>query len=481
MKSKWIVLLLILSTLLTSCDRTPDVPNETSAASEKTEGITLPTVAYELKYASNGDGTCYVSEIVYNEGYVGEIHLEIPAVSPSGERVLYVLSEEQCSLVPSIILKEDFDAHLLLPLKKKVESGELENFYFQKLQAYFKLHDPSTASTSEKLEKMIQEMPLCEFAPVYTLAPDLSRSEMHWLFDLLTANTDYTYEKKWQDDQRLIAAAKQYLSEDYADRYGLFKNHTEQVTSLTVAEGVLGIENSFENYTSLKSINLPDSLLYIGSHAFYNTAYEREAFNQKNREKLLYIGTHLVCATDVMISGELIIREGTISIASGIFIGFQEITSVTLPASLKGISSHAFWECTNLSRVNYQGTAEDWVVFCNPPELRYIENGTTKELWINREHANPLYYAGHLFINDVEVTEITIPEQVTRIRVAAFRNWDGLKTVIIPTHVTRVDAPAFYEIDALKVYVEAKERPSSWAKNWAGDNCEVIWNYNPKA
>ncbi|MBP3688404.1 MAG: leucine-rich repeat protein, partial [Bacteroidaceae bacterium] len=54
-------------------------------------------------------------------------------------------------------------------------------------------------------------------------------------------------------------------------------------------------------------------------------------------------------------------------------------------------------------------------------------------------HSNPLEYAHQLYINGQEVTDLVIPNSVTKIGYCAFDGCSGLKSVTIPESVTNID------------------------------------------
>ena len=113
------------------------------------------------------------------------------------------------------------------------------------------------------------------------------------------------------------------------------------------------------------------------------------------------------------------------SIGSAAFYSCTGLTSITIPNSMTSIGENAFAFCTGLKEVYIS----DLAAWCNISLYDYL--------------SSPLYYAGHLFLNGVEITELTIPNSVTSIGGYAFCGCKGLTSITIPNSVTSIGASAF--------------------------------------
>ena len=117
------------------------------------------------------------------------------------------------------------------------------------------------------------------------------------------------------------------------------------LTSIKIPEDVTEIhQNAFSGCTKLETVILPETLESIGISAFAECEklYEQDS-------GLAYAGNWLVGAKENIISVN--VREGTQHIADGIFIENSNLSSVSLPSTLKTIGSFAFFCCSFLTSI----------------------------------------------------------------------------------------------------------------------------------
>lgn len=127
---------------------------------------------------------------------------------------------------------------------------------------------------------------------------------------------------------------------------------------------------------------------------------------------------------DKTYSGEIVIPEGVEHIAEHTF-EYCKAISIRIPNSVTSIGDMAFLECSSLTSVHIS----DIVAWC--------------KIVFDMGSSNPLSYAQHLYLGEVEITDLVIPNSVTSIGNCAFCGCSRLTSVTIPSSVTSIGDYAF--------------------------------------
>jgi hypothetical protein len=172
--------------------------------------------------------------------------------------------------------------------------------------------------------------------------------------------------------------------------------------------------------------------------------------------KRLPDGTYSVSASPYLKDSELVIPSGmngiaVTEIADNAFLGYEFITSVTLPNTIRAIGNNAFSGCRSLETINI------------PKSVTTIGNGAL----LNCESLKSLTLPSGLkrlesysIFGCSSLTELTIPDSVTFIGESALTNCERLTTITIPASVTVIEMDAFAGCHNLTSIVF--EDPNGW-------------------
>lgn len=205
----------------------------------------------------------------------------------------------------------------------------------------------------------------------------------------------------------------------YNEKHVLYANKNLS-GAVTVRNGTKTIAyQSFANCTSITNISLPSSLKVINSYAFYNcqqlnsltiptsvktigvgilnfSGIYNNSANWSNN--ILYVSNRLIAAkTDV--SGDISIRNGTLSIAEAAFKNCTSLKSVTIPSGIKTIPESAFEGCSGLTQVNLPSGLErieynafnDFDIY-NMPSIKIPES----VVYIDKEYMGKIQWIDYM-------------------------------------------------------------------------------------
>ena len=177
-------------------------------------------------------------------------------------------------------------------------------------------------------------------------------------------------------------------------------------------------ESAFEG-CNIESVTIPNSVTTIGRAAFWASSLTEIIIPNS----VTSIGRQ---AFEICTSLSSVIIPNSVIVIGNSAFNATSIKSVTIPESVTTIEAYAFSNCNKLEAV-YITDLEAW---CN------ISFGS--------ESANPLHFAHHLFLNDLELTTLDIPNSVTFIGRFSFIECQGLLSVNIPSSITYIGSSAFY-------------------------------------
>ncbi|MBE6674433.1 MAG: leucine-rich repeat domain-containing protein [Ruminococcaceae bacterium] len=215
---------------------------------------------------------------------------------------------------------------------------------------------------------------------------------------------------------------KVIIPEGYVEIYSRSFMNCSVLKSIELPETLIGISGeTFKGCTSIEKINIPDSVTYINSDAFYGcssltevtvpesvTYLGSQAFGECSALKTVnlgdniidfsatafdgtpvasddanfvdgvrYIGNYAVSVDKDALPEELTVREGTVSLAGGIFSNCGKLKKVVLPESMLYVGGGAFSSCSNLAEVKFPDSiiSIGYDVFNNVPHSVYNKVG----------------------------------------------------------------------------------------------------------
>jgi hypothetical protein len=140
------------------------------------------------------------------------------------------------------------------------------------------------------------------------------------------------------------------LSSDY--RSIVITGYTGIVAQVKIPATIQGIPvraiaaSSFAGNRILNSVEIPESVTYIGSYAFANC---RNLMRVTLPSSLTYIGESIFADTGLQ---SVVIPEGVTTIGRNAFSGCTRLYTLSLPSTIVSIDYLAFNNCTSLTTIN---------------------------------------------------------------------------------------------------------------------------------
>ena len=267
------------------------------------------------------------------------------------------------------------------------------------------------------------------------------------------------------------------------------------LTSINIPNSVTWIgADAFLGCSSLTSINIPNSVTSIGQSAFYwcynlqkviiddieswcKINFQSESsnplfkgghlYNNENKEitnviipeEIKIINNYAFCNYTALTSID--IPNSVTTIGDYAFYGCSGLTSITIPNSVTSIGDHAFYGCSGLTSItipNSVTTIGDHAFYgCSGLTSITIPNSVTT-------------IGDYAFYGCSGLTSITIPNSVTTIGDYAFAGCSGLNSIVIPNSVTSIGKQAFSSNYILEISVD---KDNTTFNDGNGSNCII--------
>ncbi len=221
------------------------------------------------------------------------------------------------------------------------------------------------------------------------------------------------------------------------------------ITSVTFPETVKEIGNNLlANCMALAEINLPDTVKKIGYSAFFNTPW----FDNLTDEFSI-VGDGVLIKYNGQ-GGDVTVPD-TVKYISNAFAGNNRITGITVSNSVVGICDYAFYSCMSVTTFSIPshisdigshafdetswlfGQTDDFITVGNKVLIAY--KGTATDVAV----PEGTKYISGAFMNNTEITSVTLPSSLIRIRKSCFLGCRSLTSVIFNNDNTYIEDAAF--------------------------------------
>lgn len=201
------------------------------------------------------------------------------------------------------------------------------------------------------------------------------------------------------------------------------------VKKVVIEEGVTEIGSDvFSHYRSMETIELPNSLCYIGKCAF---EYCDQLKTVSIPDSVTWIGEQAFSDCSQLESVSL--SNNLAAIGEGTFYGCENLRGIAVPEGVTVIEEYAFGDCRVLQEVQL------------PEGLKEIQNRAFVNCasLANLSVPNSVEVIDGSFQNCVKLAVISLGNGLTTLDDGAFRNCISLKEITIPDNCTVVGDRAF--------------------------------------
>lgn len=211
-----------------------------------------------------------------------------------------------------------------------------------------------------------------------------------------------------------------------------------KVEEIVIPDGVTSIErDAFKGCTELRKVFIPVSVTSIGDSVFEDVFGDCRSLSSivVERGNKIYdsrknCNAIIKTSENRLISGSsfTIIPNGVTEIAPWSFWGRSNLSKITIPKTVKSISSGAFADCSGLQE---------------------IKVNRRNSIYDSRENSNAIIISSSKTLH-TGCCRTTIPSEITSIGKYAFYGMNGMASMIIPENIESIKDYAFYKCSGLK-------------------------------
>ena len=246
-------------------------------------------------------------------------------------------------------------------------------------------------------------------------------------------------------------------------------NHADKgVTHVDIPAHTNEIYDAFWNCNKLTTVNIPNSVNYIGNNAFWNCS-SLTTINIPN--DISYIGDNAFwnCSslTNVIIPN---IPNRDITIGDNAFSCCKNLTNIFIPNNVTYIGNNAFSSCHNLTVSCYKNSYAESYMQKNSIPYKIVE-----EIAYAVDGGN-IYYdkdTGTITNADKEITYADIPKSIDGVEITSIGNYafydcKNLTNIVIPDSVSDIGNSAFAGCNLTNILIP---NSISYISNSAFYNC----------
>ena len=226
-------------------------------------------------------------------------------------------------------------------------------------------------------------------------------------------------------------------------KYDSARDNYQLVRALTGLYGIRSIGNyAFYNYKKLTEAEIPYSVQTVGDGAFSGcTALETVGFSYG----LESIGNSAFSGCTALT--EVTLPDGLESIGDSAFSGCTALTGVELPGRLESIGSSAFSGCRALARLVFPSElgsiGSNAFNGCGITDVYLEDLAAWCGIDFPNPGSNPLNNAKNLYVRDVPMTDLVLPQGIRTVKNYAFYGFQGAECLILPEDLSIVNKQAF--------------------------------------
>lgn len=224
---------------------------------------------------------------------------------------------------------------------------------------------------------------------------------------------------------------------------------SEKIRKVVIEEGITGVgKDAFYMCKNLTEVSLPNGLQSIGGFAFIGTGITEITLP----DSLRVIDGYAFQGIEIT---QIVFPNGLEYIGPVAFAGCQNLTQISIPASVTNLASDAFQMCYGIRSFNVDSNNP---VYSSVGGVLYTKDQTTL-LRAPCAVENPVILdtvreiLPSAFDGCKKITEITIPEGIRKIEMHTFQDCENLQKVTFPNSLQHIDSQAFLWCDLREIII----------------------------